>query len=241
MSCRASISFAQALYLNNEGVDALQRGHKYEAIDLMNHSVKMIKKELSSPPPVDLSMVAVLEGLCPSKVALDVDIVEIPCTFSSPEAETVAIFKRALKLSPFLPTFLDDQSTSLMAAVVIFNLALAHHVQQQGPTACLIDQKLSSEKAAALYELALTLIENEVTFNVHTARVVMLVNLAGMNNLLNLRVTYGGDDLARTVLNRLSSFLREYNSCLHATEIELQEILLNMFFLQSSSKAAAAA
>ena len=241
MSHRTSISFAQALYLNNEGVDALQRGHKYEAIDLMNHSIKMIRKELSSPSQVaSPKTVSLAESLLP-KVPLDVDIVEIPCTFTSPEAETTAVFKRALKLSPFLPTFLDDQSVSLMAAVVIFNLALAHHVQQQGPTGFLIDQNISSEKAVALYEMALKLIENEVAFSLQTERVAMFVNLASMNNLLHLHVSYGSHGLVRTTLNRLSFFLRKYNTCLHLTEIELQEILLNMFFLQSSSKAAAAA
>lgn len=161
---RASIDFATAMYLNNEGVDALCNGHRYAAINFMKESIKMIKKELSLPPVNNLNESLSEESFTFLKAAMNVQIVEIPCVcLSSEGGSTAAIFKQAMKLPPFLPTFLDDQSIGLMAAVVIFNLALAHQVQHPRSTTFL-DQKISLSKAESLYEMVIELVENEGVF-----------------------------------------------------------------------------
>jgi len=127
-------------------------------------------------------------------------------------------------------------------AVVLFNMALAHH--QKSRTACRNSQTLV-ERALQLYSMSLNLIHNDYTDNDGPdVGISMVVKLAALNNRSELHFEMGNYVDARLGLDRISLHLlcdRRYSEILARLDDKaLEGILLNILLFQPHTVAPAA-
>jgi hypothetical protein len=210
--------FEQATELNNEGVTALLEGESQAAINAMTKSIKLMKQELAKPKKdrkSKFSRTAASEQ--------EVRSVEIPETNSS---ETI-VFNQAI----IIPSDGEQSEIDIhvYSAIVIFNLALAHHLQaSKGDTACMA-------KAEKFYAMVLKLVDDGACH----MRIAVVVKLASINNLSQIRYAKGDFEHARDGLDQLSSFLRRTNQALFE-EPQVQGLLMHALLLKAPKVAPAA-
>jgi hypothetical protein len=215
--------FAQAARLNNQGVTALLEGGDKAAVAALTESIKMMKQELSRPPSnSDMKKSATLsDDWC------EHSIVELP---HFQRAQESYLFTAAISIPEN-----GDQSevdTQIYSAVVIFNLALAVH---RGDMNGKIE---SMAKAQKLYTMVLKVLNK----NQCMSRVAVIVKLASINNLSQIRFDCGEYELAREGLDHLSVFMRASGNTNNAMleEPEIQCLLMNVLLLKAPVIAPAA-
>jgi hypothetical protein len=211
--------FQEAAHLNNEGVTSLLEGDQVTAISSMSKAIQLMITALSKTDASKLQ--------CNSATARiqSTSTVEIPITES---ADTI-VFNQAVRI----PADFDDLNhfdMNIYTASVIFNLALAHHFKASyGDAVCM-------SKAEKLYCIVLKLLD-EKTLRVHTA---LLVKLACINNLSQIRYAKGDYENAREGLNDVSGFMRESSNQVMFEEREIQVLLMNVLLLEAPKVAPAA-
>jgi hypothetical protein len=212
--------FEQAACLNNEGVTALLEGDDTSAIDAMTKSIKKMKKELSKP---GTELRAFKSDISSDAADLVMDTVEIPGVNSS---ET-ALFNQAINIP--CQGEQTDLDVHVYSAAVIFNLALAHH------HAAITSDAGYLPKAEKLYAMVLKLLD-DAALHLRTA---VVIKLATINNLSQIRFENGDFELAREGLSHLSNFVRQTNNAL-LEEPEVQGLLMNVLLLKVPRMAPAA-
>jgi hypothetical protein len=211
--------FQEAAHLNNEGVTALFEGDPSSAISSMAKAIKLMKTELSH---TDASK---LQGDSATARIQNTSTVEIP----SMESSDTIVFNQAVRI----PADFGDLShfdMNIYTASVIFNLALAHHFKaSSGDAVCM-------SKAEKLYCMVLKLLD-ESALHVHTA---LVVKLACINNLSQIRYAKGDYENAREGLNEVSGFMRKSSNRAMCEDREIQGLLMNVLLLKAPKVASAA-
>lgn len=210
--------FEQAARLNNEGVTALLEGDDTSAIDAMTKSIKIMKKKLSNSG-TELSAFKFDVSDAADQV---LDTVEIPDMNSSEST----IYNQAINIP--CEGEQTDLEVHVYAAAVIFNLALAHHHRAISDAAYL-------PKAEKLYTLVLKMLE-DAALHMRTA---VVVKLATINNLSQIRFENGDFEHAREGLSQITSFLRQASNAL-LEEPEVLGLLMNVLLLKAPRVAPAA-
>jgi hypothetical protein len=217
--------FAQAARLNNQGVAALLEGDDKAAAATLTQSIKIMKQELSK--------VTAFDDMTKSAPFSSDDCghsttVELPGFHG---AQDSYIFTDAINI----PEHGDQTVVDLQiySAAVIFNLALAVH--REGNT---IGNALSMAKAQKLYLMVLKVLNNQYMNN----RVAVIVKLAAINNLSQVRFDCGEYELAREGLHHLSAFMRTSGNTSDAMleEPKIQGLLMNVLLLKAPFIAPAA-
>lgn len=220
-------TFQQAARLNNEGVTALVEGNENEAISCFMMAVKTMKQLLAMP----CSNIEALQSddtndgeSSTSSSFEDFGTSEVSgsCCHSS------CLFRQAIHL----PCDEDDAhalNVYLYSAAVIFNLALAHHVQaHSGNTAYMT-------KAEKLYATILKLLDDRVG---HMQPAVVL-KLACINNMAYIRFENGNYDQVREDLSQLSNLLNTTDKVLFEGA-RAQGLLMSVLLLKGPRVAPAA-
>ena len=214
--------FAEAARLNNEGINALVEGDDKTAIDVLTRSIKLMKQELSKPGTS-------LKDFKPSNLDNDCtnSTIEVPGFHGAQES---FIFSGAITIPETGEH--DEQDIHVYSAVVIFNLALAHHRQ----ALALSCKSTYMTKAEKLYGMVLKLLDDCVN------RAAVIVKLASINNLAQIRFDSGDYEHARHSLEHISSFMRSSAAANHAMfeEPEIQSLLMNVLLLKAPKVAPAA-
>lgn len=209
--------FEQAAQLNNQGVIALIEGDDTSAIESMTKSIKLMKQELAKPT-----------NTLDAKVATtgpELKTVEIPDMESSDENQE--IFNQAIHI-PCTGNE-SDLDIHVYSAAVIFNLALAHHrVGMQGNEAY-------QQKALKLYTMVLRVLDDSLI----EFRAAVMVKLATINNLTQIRFAKGDYEEAREGMEHLAGFLRIVNGEVLA-EPHVAGLLMNVLMFRAPKVAAAA-
>ena len=139
--------FQQAASLNNEGVNALANGDETTSIALLTNTVEMMRQYVASPEQAnELASCSGQSSSCFESFTT----VEIPISLSDENM----FFHQAITM----PCELQDSSpldAYVYSAAVIFNLALAFHVQG-------IAKSNSSNKAEKLYDTIIKLLDGRV-------------------------------------------------------------------------------
>jgi hypothetical protein len=217
--------FAQAARHNNQGVIALLDGNDEAAVAALSQSLKMMKQELSKPSNAYGEKSATLSDNCEHST------VELPGLQQG--SQESYIFAEAITI----PEHGDhsEVDTHIYSAVVVFNLALAVHNEgnKNGKIA-------SMAKAQKLYVMILKILKNNECMN---NRVGVLVKLAAINNLSQIRFDCGEYELAREGLHHLSAFIRaggNTNDALSDEGPEIQGLVMNILLLKAPLLAPAA-
>ena len=242
--------FQQAAALNNRGVTALRSGDYAIATSSMGQAVQLLQTELvssrspsssyddmdtgdSSSMKVDDSSSMVAQRYLTQKVS-------IPCFDTD---DTGVPFQQAV----FIPVDISSPSEidlTIYSAVVIFNLALAFHVQSTGEGSFMKDVMLLINKADKLYSMVLKLVDEKTMVN-HTA---LIVKLACVNNLSQLRyhMMMDDEDDAETIssregLKQISHwFMRQPSHQVFLEDSEIQSLFVNALLLKPPTVARAA-
>jgi hypothetical protein len=112
---------------------------------------------------------------------------------------------------------------------VIFNLALAHH------HVAITSDAGYLPKAEKLYAMVLKLLDGAALY----MRTAVVVKLATINNLSQIRFENGDFEPAREGLSHITSFLRQANNAL-LEEPEVLGLLMNVLLLKAPRVAPAA-
>ena len=225
--------FQDAARLNNDGVTALAEGDTETSIDFLLSTVKLMKRFIavpqqeSSPSPLSNECKAEDEAEEPSSSCFH--------TFSTVEVshatcDDQVFFHQAI----VMPTDVEDDNTSsswdayVYSAAVIFNLALAHHIQGS-------KDKKAQDKAERLYTTILKLLDERVG---HIQSALML-KLACINNLAHIRTENGVFDEARDGASQLSTLLKTTDETLFEAA-EVQGLLMSVLLFKKPRVAAAA-
>jgi hypothetical protein len=212
--------FAQAARLNNQGVTALLEGDDKAAVVALTQSIKMMKQAMSKPSNSDMKKSATLSDDCEHST------VELPGFQGDLESY---LFTEAITIPEN-----GDQSeldTQIYSAVVIFNLALpVHREGKNGKIESMV-------KAQKLYTMVLKILNNQCM-----NRVAVIVKLASINNLSQIRFDCGEYELAREGLDHVSAFMRASGNANNAMleEPEIQALLINVLLLKAPVIAPAA-
>jgi hypothetical protein len=186
-------SFEQAARLNNEGVTALVEGDEYQAIESLMKTVKMMQQLLSKPGTDIQALKSDDSDDGDSSCFENFTTVEVPDISSGENF----FFRQAIQM----PCDVDGESPlniNIYSAAVIFNLALAHHVQAHRSRSCMI-------KAEKLYATIMKLLDDRVG-NVQPA---VMLKLACINNMSYIRLENGNFDQVREGLSELSTLLKK--------------------------------
>ncbi len=212
--------FEQAAQLNNQGVIALIEGDDSFAIESMTKSIKMMKQELAKPTMAsDIKSTTATEGP-------ELKTVEIPDMESSDENHE--IFNQAIHI----PVNGDESDLDIhvYSAAVIFNLALAHH-----RLGMQVGNEAYQQKALKLYTMVLRVLDDSLI----EFRTAIMVKLATINNLTQIRFAKGDYEEAREGLDHLAGFLRVANGEVLA-EPQVAGLLMNVLMFRAPRVAAAA-
>jgi hypothetical protein len=212
--------FAQAARLNNQGVAALLEGDDKAAAATLTQSIKIMKQELSKVTAFDdMTKSAPFS----SDDCVHSTTVELPGFHHG--AQDSYIFTDAINI----PEHGDQTVVDLQiySAAVIFNLALAVH--REGNT--IGNASSSMAKAQKLYLMVLKVLNNQYMNN----RVAVIVKLAAINNLSQIRFDCGEYELAREGLAHLSAFMRTSGNTSDAMleEPKIQGLLMNVLLLKA--------
>lgn len=143
------------------------------------------------------------------------------------------IYSRPFTFNSIVSTRDLDHFLHVHSAVVIFNMALAHH--RIGKST---GKRSFLEKAILFYDMCLELLENSGP-HIGNAK---LVELASLNNASLLRIEFGDHFVARRGLDLLSSLLVSADTALlsQMNEDDVRGFLLNIMLMQHALAAAAA-
>jgi hypothetical protein len=216
-------SYQQAARLNNEGVTALVEGDEHHAIESLMKTVKMMKQLLSKSGTTIQVLKSDGSDDGDSSCFEDFTTVEVP-DISSGES---FFFRQAIKMR----CDVDGESpldNYVYSAAVIFNLALAHHVQAHRSKSCMI-------KAEKLYATIMKLLDDRVG-NVQPA---VVLKLACINNMSYIRFENGNFDQFRESLSELSTLLKKTDKVLFEGA-EVQGLLMSVLLLKDPQVAPAA-
>ena len=218
--------FAQAACLNNQGVTALLEGNDKAAVAALTQSINIMKQELSNVPENnDIKRSAPFSSN---------DYENRSTTGKLPGfhgAQDSYIFAEAINIPEHGDqTVVDIQ---IYSAAVIFNLALAVH--REGNTT---GSASSMAKAQKLYLMVLEVLNNQYM----NSRVAVIVKVAAINNLSQIRFDCGEYELVREGLAHLSTFLRASGNTSDAMleEPKIQGLLMNVLLLKEPVIAPAA-
>jgi hypothetical protein len=220
--------FAQAARLNNQGVTALLEGDDKAAVAALTQSITIMKQELSKVTEND-------DMTKSAPFSSDDDREDSTTTVKLPGfhgAQDSYIFADAINIPEHGDqTVLDIQ---IYSAAVIFNLALVAH--REGNT--ILGNASSRAKAQKLYLMVLKVLNNQYMNN----RVAVIVKLAAINNLSQIRFDCGEYELAREGLTHLSIFMQTSGNTSDAMleEPKIQGILMNVLLLKAPVIAPAA-
>jgi hypothetical protein len=217
------VSFQQAARLNNEGVTALVEGDEHQAIESLMKTVKMMKQLLSKPGTTIQLLKSDDSDDGNSSCFIDFTTVEVPDKSSGESF----FFRQAIKM----PCDVDGDSPLdiyIYSAAVIFNLALAHHVQAHRSKSCMI-------KAEKLYATIMKLLDDRVG-NVQPA---VVLKLACINNMSYIRYEHGNFDQAWEGLSELSALLKKTDKVL-LEGTKMQRLLMSVLLLKDPHVAPAA-
>jgi tetratricopeptide (TPR) repeat protein len=211
-----STIFEQAARLNNEGVTALSNGDNQTAIDKLTQSIKWMKQELSKPG-ADLRRMKSKNTVYEEEEATQ--------TVEIPEVDSAIAFNQAITIPSTTATSGNDEhglDIHVYSAAAVFNLALA------------LQHKGEEKKAERLYIMVLKLLLND---HCHL-RIAVLIKLASINNLSQIRFANGDFENAREGLDQLSGFLRRAAWIFEVPEV--QGLLMNVLLLKAPKVAPAA-
>ena len=244
-------SILEAQQLNNQGVKALERGDDESALTSLAKAIRILKQQIASAPN-------------PEDDAVDEDSKKMSFASSAQHSTVMLpemgeqhqsfIFNEALNLSRPPGSQYDEELTEhdvhVYTGVVIFNLALAHHRRGKdgqvatGRGGCLT-------KADKLYGMALKVLAHDFTNSVS-----VLVKLASINNMAEIRFEMGDNDSARTGLQLLSKLLQQCSDSTLSNstrsmsssiadspmfqEPQIQGLLMNVLLLRAPKVAPAA-
>ena len=212
--------FQEAAQLNNAGIDALINGDSSSAIQSMTKAIKTMKAQLaqSSTPNQKYDSST-------AKASMDTHMVEVPMASSDH-----IVVNQVVQIPIESTQEISDFDMHVYSGAIIFNLALAHHFRSSsGNTSCM-------NKAEKLYSMVLKLLDN-ASLNVHTA---LMVKLACINNLSQIRYFKGDYDNAREGLSEVSHFMRHSPNKAIFEEQEIQGLLMNILLLKAPQVAPAA-
>jgi hypothetical protein len=211
-------SIESAILLNNQGVALLLSDNDVDAVDALTQSVKLMKQEL-------------LKLSNGENTTASRNIAYSTVEFPGMDDGKNYIFSQAIALSQVLEFIPNECDIRIYSAVVIYNLALGQHaVGKRGDEVCLV-------KAEKLYAMVLKLLEDPSCKN----RMSVVVKLASINNLSQLRFERGDFELAREGLAHVSRFLRTSQaSGPFMDEPEIQILLMNVLLLKAPKIAPAA-
>jgi hypothetical protein len=210
--------FQQAAQLNNDGVDSLLNGDQRTAIKLMGESIKCMKVAISA---IGSSSTAA-PSTCYSSIN-DTRTVEIP----SMESSDTIVFNQAIKLPDKDEARAPDElEVNVFTSAVIFNLALAHHF---------LGDENSMARAEKLYATVIKLLKGD-SLHIHTA---LIVKLACINNLSQIRYSHGNYKGAREGLSQVSGFIKQ-NGGVMLEGPDVQGLLMNVLLLKPPTVASAA-
>jgi hypothetical protein len=205
--------------LNNQAISLLLVGDNPRAVAILNKALNSIKKMLASHrsniPGATCSCECHESFILPSFGDRDCSIYNQAISFSTDK----------------LPSTIDALA-HVCSAVIMFNMALAHH-----RVGLIASKKTCSNRAISLYNLTLRLLKNYGFGG--TAGVV---KLASMNNLLQLRYERGEYALARQGLEFLSAGLKQVAKTGQSKlkDSGLQGLITNILFLKNQRVAPAA-
>jgi hypothetical protein len=205
---QSNMSIPRALQLNNDGVSALMEGNENLAIASLAQSIRLLKQELAirytSGIPATLPGHKKGHGSSASDESFTVSSnqeTNKTTTIQLPEREEQHqsfIFNEAFAIRACISGDDEDHCTEqdihIYTSAVIFNLALSYHRKA--------DQE-SLTKADKLYNMVLKLLVNDFT-----SRVSVLVKLASINNMAQIRFQSGNFVSAAAGLDHLTSFMR---------------------------------
>eukprot|EP00980_Cylindrotheca_fusiformis_P020211 scaffold7294_cov93-Cylindrotheca_fusiformis.AAC.10 len=216
-------SFQQAALTNNEGVTALVEGDKKQAIQLLMKTVRMMKQLLAKPDSehVEEEQDEAAAASCMD----DFKTVEL----SGDDSGDNFFFRRAILL-PSAADEIEESPTDLYvySAAVIFNLALAHHVDAT-------NKKDNMVKAEKLYGAILKLLDGRVG----NLQPVIVLKLACIHNMSYIRFELGKYDEVKQSLSDLSTLLKKTDKVLFERP-DAQGLIMNVLLLKNHKVAPAA-
>jgi hypothetical protein len=205
--------FEQAARLNNEGVTSLCNGDIQSAIHKLAESLKWTTNQELSKPATDLNT---MKSNTPVYEE-DIQTVEIPIMDSD-----IAFNQAIIIPSTTRGQQQNELDMHVYCAAVIFNLALAH--QSKG----------EETRAEQFYALVLRLLSNDLCH----CRTAVVIKLASILNLSQIRIANGDFENAREGLNQQSGFLRR--TAWFFEEPEVRGLLMNVLLLTAPAVARAA-
>ncbi|CAJ1937690.1 unnamed protein product [Cylindrotheca closterium] len=211
--------FHEAARLNNEGVTALVEGDEDTSIKLLMSTVKMMKQYIASPDQA--AALASSSSQQASSCFRSFSTVEV----THAECDEHIFFRQAI----MIPSDGDDTTKldlHVYSAAVIFNLALAHHIQ---------GSKNSRNKAHKLYATIMKLLDERVGH----MQSALLLKLACINNMAHIRFESGEFDRVQDGLGELSALLKTTDEVL-LEGAEVQGLLMSVLLFKKPKVAAAA-
>ena len=220
---KMTTSTLSATQLNNQGVALLLERRDQEALTCFSQSLRLIKSRTDK-------CMAVATGQ--EKAALLHE-----ATFALPNFEHAHSFLCTEALTFFADCrddrLINESNSHVYSAVVIFNLALAHHRESKksGKAACLV-------KAERLYVLVNRLLDCEVD----NQGTVLHIKLATLNNLSLLQHEQSNYESAQKGFELLAWTISSVpSSRIASIQINVDALLLNVLFASSATSSIAPA
>jgi hypothetical protein len=224
----------QAICLNNSAVNALTACEDVLAVSFLSNAIKLLQQAI--PNPRKMSVGSEDPSFFLVDVAYDHQLtVEIP---GMEQEQHTFIFNRAIVIpqlqqrGSYESEGAIDDDIQAYTAVIIFNLALSHHRRGM----CTGESKALT-KADKLYSLVLKLLAADDS---NTSRMNVIVKLAAINNLAQLRFDAGDYEQGREGLIHLSSAFRVMSVSYLLNEEDLKDLLMSALLLRAPSVAPAA-
>ena len=242
------MAIPRAIQLNNDGVAALMEGNENAAVTSFAQSIRLLKQELevrcatASPSKVaarkrvhgSIARNDEILGSGPIQGTNKTTTVELP---ERDEQHQSFIFNEALTILPCNDEDnFTEQDIHILTGAVIFNLALSYHRKADHE---------SLTKADKLYNMVLKLLVHDFS-----SRVSVLVKLASINNLAQIRFESGNFVSAAAGLDHLTSFKRGSAIAANSSgalsgrpmfqEAQIKGLLMNVLLLKVPKVAPAA-
>ena len=246
-------SFLRAAQLNAQGISALIQGNQASAINLITESVLFLKSalvedmELGSDSEKDASRGDLRQYQSRTVLIPSGYIRESQDTMISAFDHVFQIQERSMMSNR--ATAESETELRIYSSAILFNLAFAHHYDNSGNS---YQQLIWHQKAEKLYEMVLTLLEEEDYFYDDTiSHLALMVKLACLNNLSYLCYARGDYSYSpcqshHVFLNQVSMFLIDEEQMIQHNqaskeEIEVMQMLLTNVILLRPPTAARAA
>jgi hypothetical protein len=175
--------------LNKQGVSWLVFGGFQEAVTFFKNALVTLKTRSLLQIP-ELRSPRVSPHLCPMYTSIGVPIQE----------ERFYIYNRALVFTPSETSAVSEIDYPLYSAIILFNIALAHHLQAQGGPG---DRALRD--AGYFYSMCLQILASVETRC--DKRIIAPVKLAALNNVAIIHYEHGDAVRAHSVLTETFALL----------------------------------